>query len=158
MVVYFYEKLSQGFHQYVAPSERAVYSVQVFSQAGYFVFQPDIVFTPRQPGVSVAECVTAGVKQVIQTGLVDPARVGCRRALDGRVRCLVPRHAHRRRLRGGRGRGADHGPGQLLWRPSLGCGHCRPIISRQARSAWWSPSRRISRLTSTTPPFSALTP
>ncbi len=76
MIVYIYELLSQNVHRYVAPSDREYYNTSVFTSLGYFVFQPDIVFTPRQPGVSVAECVTAGVKQVIQTGLVDPARVG----------------------------------------------------------------------------------
>jgi acetyl esterase/lipase len=76
MIVYIYELLSQNVHRYVAPSERDYYNTSVFTSLGYFVFQPDIVFRPRQPGVSVAECVTAGVKQVIQTGLVDPARVG----------------------------------------------------------------------------------
>ena len=76
MIVYIYELLSPNVHRYVAPSDREYYNTSVFTSLGYFVFQPDIVFTPRQPGVSVAECVTAGVKQVIQTGLVDPARVG----------------------------------------------------------------------------------
>jgi acetyl esterase/lipase len=76
MIVYIYELLSQNVHRYVAPSDREYYNTSVFTSLGYFVFQPDIVFTPRQPGVSVAECVTAGVKKVIQTGLVDPGRVG----------------------------------------------------------------------------------
>ncbi|MGB8958023.1 MAG: prolyl oligopeptidase family serine peptidase, partial [Candidatus Aminicenantales bacterium] len=76
MIVYIYELLSQNVHRYVAPSDREYYNTSVFTSLGYFVFQPDIVFTPRQPGVSVAECVTAGVRQVIQTRLVDPARVG----------------------------------------------------------------------------------
>ncbi len=76
MIVYIYEKLSQNVHRYVAPSDRDYYNTSVFTSLGYFVFQPDIVFRQRQPGVSVAECVTAGVKQVLQTGLVDPARVG----------------------------------------------------------------------------------
>jgi len=76
MIVYIYELLSQNVHRYVAPSDRDYYNTSVFTSLGYFVFQPDIVFSPRQPGVSVAECVTAGVKQVIQTGLIDPGRVG----------------------------------------------------------------------------------
>jgi dipeptidyl aminopeptidase/acylaminoacyl peptidase len=76
MIVYIYELLSQNVHRYVAPSDREYYNTSVFTSLGYFVFQPDIVFTPRQPGVSVVECVTAGVKQVIQTGLVDPGRIG----------------------------------------------------------------------------------
>jgi dienelactone hydrolase len=76
MIVYIYELLSQNVHRYVAPSDRDYYNTSVFTSLGYFVFQPDIVFTPRQPGVSVAECVTAGVNAVVRTGLVDPAHVG----------------------------------------------------------------------------------
>ncbi len=76
MVVYIYELLSPNVHRYVAPSDREYYNSSVFTSLGYFVLQPDIVFRPRQPGVSVAECVTAGVKQVVGMGIVDPARVG----------------------------------------------------------------------------------
>src|SRR4029079_459991 len=61
MVVYYYEKLSQGFHQYVVPSERATYKPSVFSQNGYFVLRPDIVFQARNPGYSGLDCVTAAV-------------------------------------------------------------------------------------------------
>ncbi len=76
MIVYMYEKLSQNVHRYVAPSDRDYYSKGVFTSLGYFVFEPDIVFTPRQPGVSVVQCVVPGVKRVLQTGMVDPKRVG----------------------------------------------------------------------------------
>src|SRR5215470_9272314 len=76
MVVYLYEKLSDGLHRYSAPSERDYYNVAAFTQQGYFLFEPDIVFRPREPGVSVVECVTPAVKKVIEMGLVDPRRVG----------------------------------------------------------------------------------
>jgi len=76
MIVYMYEKLSQNVHRYVAPSDRDYYNIAVFTSQGYFVFEPDIVFTPRQPGVSVVQCVVPGVKRVIQTGMIDPKRVG----------------------------------------------------------------------------------
>ena len=76
MIVYMYEKLSDGVHRYVAPSDRDYYNTTVFTSEGYFVFQPDIVFRPRQPGLSVVECVVAGVKKVTSMGAVDPARVG----------------------------------------------------------------------------------
>ncbi len=76
MIVYLYELLSQNVHRYVAPSDREYYNTSVFTSQGYFVFQPDIVFTPRQPGVSVVQCVTAGVKKVLLAGAVDPKRVG----------------------------------------------------------------------------------
>ncbi len=76
MVVYFYEKLSQGFHQYVTPSDRSLYSVQVFSQEGYFVLRPDIAFRPRDPGISALECVTAAVSAAVARAPIDPKRVG----------------------------------------------------------------------------------
>jgi dipeptidyl aminopeptidase/acylaminoacyl peptidase len=63
-------------HRYVAPSDRSYYNTSVFTSQGYFVLQPDIVFRIRQPGWSVVECVTAGVKKVIEMGVVDPERVG----------------------------------------------------------------------------------
>jgi dipeptidyl aminopeptidase/acylaminoacyl peptidase len=76
MIVYNYELLSRSVHNYVVPSERSYYNLNVFSSRGYFVLQPDIVFRPRQPGWSVVECITAGVKKVIAMGLVDPGRIG----------------------------------------------------------------------------------
>ena len=77
MIVYMYELLSQGVHNYVAPSDRSYYNINVFTSLGYFVFEPDIVFTARQPGVSVVQCVVPGVKKVLQKGMIDPKRVGC---------------------------------------------------------------------------------
>lgn len=71
MIVYMYEKLSDGLHRYNAPSERSYYSVSAMTSHGYFVLQPDIVFQKREPGVSVADCVTAAVKKVREKGAVD---------------------------------------------------------------------------------------
>ena len=76
MVVYYYEKLSQGFHQWVAPTDRSTYNTSVFSQNGYFVLRPDIVFRYRDPGYSGLDCVTSAVKAALATGMIDPKRVG----------------------------------------------------------------------------------
>jgi dipeptidyl aminopeptidase/acylaminoacyl peptidase len=76
MIVYIYEKLSDSVHGYVVPSDKSYYNITVFMSQGYFVFEPDIVFRPRQPGLSVVECVTAGIKKVTTMGAVDPKRVG----------------------------------------------------------------------------------
>jgi dipeptidyl aminopeptidase/acylaminoacyl peptidase len=76
MIVYMYERLSDSVHRYVAPSDRDYYNTTVFTSQGYFVLQPDIVFRPREPGLSVVECVTAAVKQVATMNLIDPAKVG----------------------------------------------------------------------------------
>ena len=76
MIVYVYEMRSDGLHQYSAPSERDYYNVSSFTSAGYFEFEPDIVFRPREPGLSVVECVRPGVAAVVAKGAVDPKRIG----------------------------------------------------------------------------------
>jgi dipeptidyl aminopeptidase/acylaminoacyl peptidase len=76
MIVYVYEKRSDTLHSYSAPSEREYYNVSSFTSAGYFEFEPDIVFRPREPGLSVLECVRPAVAAVVQKGAVDPKRVG----------------------------------------------------------------------------------
>ena len=77
MVVYYYEKLSQGFHQYVTPNDRNPYNTSVFSQNGYFVLRPDIVFQKRNPGYSGLDCVTSAVREVLsKVADIDGAHVG----------------------------------------------------------------------------------
>ena len=76
MIVYMYERLSDGLHRWSSPSDREPYNAAVFTSLGYLYLQPDIVFRPREPGVSVVECVGPAVKRVIAMGPADPARVG----------------------------------------------------------------------------------
>jgi len=76
MIVYTYELLTQGFHRYIVPRENDYYNANVFTQQGYFVLMPDIVFRPREPGLSVLYAVEPAVRAVVARGLVDPARVG----------------------------------------------------------------------------------
>ncbi len=76
MIVYVYEKLSDGLHRYAAPSEREYYNVTAFTSAGYFEFEPDIGFRSREPGLSVVECVRPAVAAVVAKGAVDPRRIG----------------------------------------------------------------------------------
>jgi len=76
MIVYTYELLTQGYHNYIAPRETDYYNTTVFTQNGYFVMLPDIVFRPREPGLGAQQSVEAAVQTVIDRGLIDPARVG----------------------------------------------------------------------------------
>lgn len=76
MIVYTYELLTQGLHNYIAPTETNYYNTTVFTQNGYFVLMPDIVFRPREPGLGTQQSVEAAVLAVLARGLVDPARVG----------------------------------------------------------------------------------
>lgn len=76
MIVYTYELLSQDLHRYVTPRENDYYNANVFTQNGYFVLMPDIVFRPREPGIAVLHAVEPAVRAVIARGLVDPANIG----------------------------------------------------------------------------------
>ena len=76
MIVYIYEKRSQELHRYNIPTEKHPYNPAVFSAQGYFVFQPDIVYRPQEPGVSALECVVPAVKEVLKTSMIDKDQVG----------------------------------------------------------------------------------
>jgi len=76
MVVYLYERLSDGLHRYSAPSERDYYNIAAFTHNDYLVFRPDIIFQSREPGRSVVACVTAAVNKVVKMGLVDARKIG----------------------------------------------------------------------------------
>ncbi|HET6681746.1 MAG TPA: prolyl oligopeptidase family serine peptidase [Gemmatimonadaceae bacterium] len=76
MVVYFYEKVSNRLHQFSMPvyDDRPHFSE--YASDGYLVFMPDIVYEEGKPGSSALDCVTSGVKKVIELGYADPAHIG----------------------------------------------------------------------------------
>jgi dipeptidyl aminopeptidase/acylaminoacyl peptidase len=76
MIVYIYEIVSNGLHTYHIPSERDYYDFQAWSQNGYFLFQPDIVYQDRNPGLGAMATLEPAVAAVVATGMVDPERVG----------------------------------------------------------------------------------
>ena len=76
MIVYYYERVSDGIHRYRVPSERSTYNPTVFTTQGYFVLQPDLTYEKRNPGHSALACVESAVGTVLEMGMVDPERVG----------------------------------------------------------------------------------
>jgi len=76
MVVYYYEKLTDGLHNYVAPTGRNVVNPMVYNSLGYLVFEPDIVYTDGEPGPSAAKAIIPGVQALVAKGFVDPQRIG----------------------------------------------------------------------------------
>ncbi len=76
MIVYTYEILTPQVHLYEVPSERDYYNFTAWTQRGYFVLLPDIVYRPREPGVSALESVRPAIRRVVEMGRVDPERVG----------------------------------------------------------------------------------
>ena len=75
-MVYIYEKLSQGLHQYAVPNETRAFNPSIYTSRGYAVFQPDIVYKINDPGMSSVWCVVPAVKAAIATGIVDSANIG----------------------------------------------------------------------------------
>lgn len=76
MIVYIYELVSQGVHNFTTPSELNAYNPAVWTQNGYFVFMPDIVYRDRDPGLSAKDALEPAVEKVVSTGMIDPDRVG----------------------------------------------------------------------------------
>ncbi|UCG85295.1 MAG: S9 family peptidase [Gemmatimonadota bacterium] len=76
MIVYIYEIRSPTVHTYYVPSDRSAYNTAVFTSQGYFVLQPDIVYRDRNPGLSAVAAIEPAVQKVLETGMVDPDRVG----------------------------------------------------------------------------------
>ena len=76
MITYIYELLSDGLHSYGTPSQRNYYSTSVFTQEGYFVLRPDIVFDAGDPGISSVRTMEIAVKTVVDKGIVDEKKVG----------------------------------------------------------------------------------
>ncbi|WP_425153134.1 prolyl oligopeptidase family serine peptidase [Candidatus Palauibacter sp.] len=75
-IVYTYEILSPQMHLFRVPSERDYYNYTAWTQHGYAVLLPDIVYRARDPGVSALESVRAAVAKAVEMGVTDPDAVG----------------------------------------------------------------------------------
>ncbi|PQJ34712.1 acylaminoacyl-peptidase [Salinibacter sp. 10B] len=76
MITYIYEIRSPSARNYVVPTREHPYNTTVFTQEGYFVFQPDIRYRPRDPGRSAVDAIVPAVQKVVDTTPVDGDRVG----------------------------------------------------------------------------------
>lgn len=72
MMVYFYERNSDGLHNYRAPVPSAsIINIPFFVSNDYVVFVPDIKYELGLPGPSAYNCVIPGVQAVVSKGFVD---------------------------------------------------------------------------------------
>ncbi|MEO6444150.1 MAG: prolyl oligopeptidase family serine peptidase [Gemmatimonadaceae bacterium] len=76
MIVYYYEILSQGLHNYHAPTGRNVINPSVYTSLGYLVFMPDVVYEIGWPGPSASKSILPGVESLIQRGIVNVKAIG----------------------------------------------------------------------------------
>ncbi len=73
MMVYFYERNSDGLHAYRSPAPSAsTINIPYFVSNGYVVFVPDIKYDLGLPGPSAYNCIIPGVQAVVAKGFVDP--------------------------------------------------------------------------------------
>ena len=76
LMVYIYERLSQGLHRYYPPSPGTSINFTRYVSNGYVILMPDIVYEIGYPGQSALKCVVPAVNRVLDMGFVDPKRVG----------------------------------------------------------------------------------
>lgn len=76
MITYIYEMRSQATHSYSTPTRTSPYNMRRYSSEGYFVFEPDINYVLRDPGVSAVESVVPAVQKVLETGMIDEDKIG----------------------------------------------------------------------------------
>jgi dipeptidyl aminopeptidase/acylaminoacyl peptidase len=72
LMVYFYERNSDGLHNYRPPAPSAsTINIPLFVSNEYVVFVPDIKYTIGFPGQSAYDCIVPGVNTVVSMGFVD---------------------------------------------------------------------------------------
>ncbi len=77
MMVYFYERASDGLHAYHTPAPgRSVINRSFYASRGYLVFVPDIPYKEGYPGESAMNAVMPGVTGLIDQGFVERDHVG----------------------------------------------------------------------------------
>jgi len=76
MLVYIYEKLSQGLHSFRNPGPGTSINISYYVSNGYIVWQPDIWYGTGHPGQDAIDCVVPSVQTILEMGFVDPRRVG----------------------------------------------------------------------------------
>ena len=76
MIVYIYERLSQGLHAFRNPGPGTSINPTFYVSNDYLVFMPDIVYTIGYPGQSALKCVLPGIQAVSDRGFVDEKAIG----------------------------------------------------------------------------------
>ncbi len=77
MLIYFYEKLSDGLYNYIAPAPTpSRLNIPFFVSRGYLVFAPDISYTKGQPGKDAYNYIVSGAQALAKNKWVDAKNIG----------------------------------------------------------------------------------
>lgn len=76
MIVFIYERLSQGLHSFRAPGPGTSISPTFYVSNDYLIFMPDIAYDIGYPGPSALKCVLPAIQAVVDKGFVDEKAIG----------------------------------------------------------------------------------
>jgi dipeptidyl aminopeptidase/acylaminoacyl peptidase len=77
MIAYFYETLSDGLHNYMAPAPTpSRLNIPFFVSRGYVVFAPDIHYGTGHPAKDAYNYIVSGTRALIAKGFIDSTKVG----------------------------------------------------------------------------------
>ncbi len=77
MIAYFYEKLSDGLYNYIAPAPTpSRLNIPFFVSRGYLVFAPDISYTKGHPAKDAYNYIVSGVQALAKNPWVDEKNLG----------------------------------------------------------------------------------
>ena len=76
LMIYIYERLSQGVNQFVRPAPGTSINIAYYVSNGYLVLTPDIVYTIGSPGQSALKCVLPAIQELANKGYVDEKAIG----------------------------------------------------------------------------------
>jgi len=76
MIVYIYERLTEGLHQFRSPAPGTSINATYYVSNGYLIFMPDIVYKTGYPGRDALQCVLPAVQTVVDRGFVDENNIG----------------------------------------------------------------------------------
>jgi len=76
MLVYIYERLTQGLHQFRNPGPGTSINPTFYVSNDYLVFMPDIAYTVGYPGPSALKCVLPAIQAVVDKGFVNENAIG----------------------------------------------------------------------------------
>lgn len=77
VIIYFYEELSDGLHNYIPPAPTGSrVNISFFVSRGYIVFAPDIKYTIGHPAKSAYEYVVSGAQSLVKNKWIDAKNMG----------------------------------------------------------------------------------
>ena len=76
MLVYIYERLSQGLNNFIEPRPGHTINVSYYVSNGYVVLEPDITYKVGYPGQSAMDCVLPAIQEVVNRGFINENAIG----------------------------------------------------------------------------------